>query len=779
MQIEILGKTASELMEISKSMILSLNEEEMKAVQDHYRKLGRNPTEIEIESIAQTWSEHCKHKIFSSLIEYEEGGRKEEIDGLFSTYIRKATEEIGRNRSDLVSVFKDNAGIVSFDGNHDIAFKAETHNHPSALDPFGGASTGVGGVIRDVLGAGLGAKPIFSTDVFCFAPPDSKEVPEGVLHPKRILRGVVAGVRDYGNPIGIPTINGSVQFHESYMGSPLVFCGTVGIMPKGMHEKKVEKGDLIVVIGGRTGRDGIHGATFSSAELKKDSPTSAVQIGAPIEEKKVIDVVLKARDRRLYNHITDCGGGGFSSAIGETAKNGCIVYLDKVPLKYSGLEPWEIWLSESQERMILSIKAEKLQEFLEICSDEDVEAAVIGEHTNDKMIILMHKGKPAGELDCEFLHNGVPKQKRRAVWAPKKIMEPDFPEGSTEEWLKRILSSWTVCSKEFIIRQYDHEVQANTVLKPLAGYDGPSDAAVVKPLNDSSRCIAVSNGINPLYSTVDAYWMAASCIDEALRNIIASGGSAEKTFILDNFCAGSPDEEKLGEVVRAAKACYDFATAFGVPFISGKDSFYNEFRAGSRTIPVPSTLLISAISVTEAERITSMDAKEAGNLVYALGETLDELGGSQYYYLQGFKSGNVPRVNAAKAKKLFSSLSKAMGSGLVRSCHDCSEGGLAVALAEMAFAGNLGMKIDLRKAATELKRNDKIMFSESNSRFVVEVRPDKKEQFEKNMEGSAISNIGNITEERNFAVTGLDGKIVCNVPIEELKEAWQRPMKKW
>lgn len=775
--IDILGKSAEELAETSRKMLLSLNEEEMKAIQAHYEKLGRNPTDVELEAIAQTWSEHCKHKIFNGIIDYEENGRKETIDSLFNSYIRKATDEIKRN--DLVSVFKDNAGIVSFDKNHDIAFKAETHNHPSALDPFGGASTGVGGVIRDVLGAGLGAKPIFNTDVFCVAPPDLPP-PDGILHPKRILKGVIAGVRDYGNPVGIPTINGSVHFHESFL-TPLVFCGTAGIMPKGMHEKKTWKGDIIVVIGGRTGRDGIHGATFSSAELGKNSPTSAVQIGSPIEEKKVMDAILKARDRKLYNHITDCGGGGFSSAIGETARNtGCIVHLDKAPLKYPGLEPWEIWLSESQERMVVAMKRENLGEFMEICEGEGVEAAAIGEYTDDRKITLKYREETVAELDCGFLHDGVPRQRRKAVWKKKNFREPDFPDiekGSAEDWLKKILASWAVCSKEFIIRQYDHEVQANTVLKPLSGYSGPSDAAIVKPLHNSSRCIVVSNGINPLYSTVDAYWMAASCIDEALRNIIASGGSVESSYMLDNFCLGAPNEENLAELVRAAKACYDFATAFGVPFISGKDSFYNEFRLANKTVSILPTLLISAVSITDAKRITSMDAKEEGSLIYVLGETFDELGGSQYYYLQDFNSGNAPEVNAERAKKLFSSLGKAIEAGLVKSCHDCSEGGLAAALAEMAFAGNLGMSVDLRKVPTALKRNDKIMFSESNSRFVAEVSPGKKDDFEKSMKGSIISNIGRLTKEKDFAVTGLSGKEICNIPIDELKEAWQKPMR--
>lgn len=769
-EISILNKDDAELEEISKRMLLSLSLEEMKAIQSYYKKLKRNPTDVELETIAQTWSEHCKHKIFNGVIEYEETGKKEIINSLFRTYIRGATEKLKNDF--LVSVFSDNAGIISFDGDHDIAFKVETHNHPSALDPYGGAGTGVGGVIRDVLGAGLGAKPIFNTDVFCFAPPDMKP-PEGVLHPKRIFLGVVAGVRDYGNPMGIPTINGSIHFHESFL-APLVFCGTAGIMPKNMHKKKAMPGDLIVAVGGRTGRDGVHGATFSSTELEETSPTSAVQIGSPIEEKKVLDAILQARDSGLYSCITDCGAGGFSSAVGEMARDtGCLVDLEKAPLKYAGLEPWEIWVSESQERMIVAVKPPNLREFLDVCKGEDVEAAVIGKFTSDKKITLRFKGKIVCVLDCNFLHNGNPVTTKRAVWRKKNFPEPDGEKDLTG-CLKRILSSWTVCSKEFVVRQYDHEVQGTSVLKPLQGVynDGPGDASIVRPFFDSDRGIIVSNGTNPLYGLIDPYWMAASGIDEALRNIIAVGGSLKQTAILDNFCLGRPNEEKLGDLVRAAKGCYDFSTGFGVPFISGKDSLHNEIKTGNRTVSVPITLLISAISVMpDIKKAVSMDFKKADNLVYIIGETLDELGGSQYYYLRGYTGNNVPKVDAKKAKLIFDSLGNATSMGMVKSCHDCSEGGLAVAAAEMAFAGDLGAEIDLKKIGT---RNDSILFSESNSRFIVEVDPEMKEEFEAAMNGNGTE-IGYTTDEKKFVVRS-NGKKIIDADIEELREAWKRPL---
>lgn len=770
-EITILNKSDDELAEISKRMLLSLSLEEMKTIQNYYKKLKRNPTDVEMETLAQTWSEHCKHKIFNGTIQYEENGTREDINSLFRTYIKGATEKI---KSDfLVSVFSDNAGIISFDEEHDIAFKVETHNHPSALDPYGGAGTGVGGVIRDVLGAGLGAKPIFNTDVFCFAPPDMKP-PENVLHPKRIFLGVVAGVRDYGNPMGIPTINGSIHFHESFI-APLVFCGTAGIMPKNMHRKKVLPGDLIVVIGGRTGRDGVHGATFSSAELEETSPTSAVQIGSPIEEKKVLDAILAARDRRLYNCITDCGAGGFSSAVGEMARDtGCIVDLEKAPLKYAGLQPWEIWVSESQERMIVSVKPANLKEFLDVCKGEDAEAAVIGKFTSDRKITIRFKGKIAGVLDCDFLHNGNPLVTKKAVWKKKTFKEPAEEKDMTK-WLKKILSSWSVCSKEFVVRQYDHEVQGTGVLKPMQGVynDGPGDASIVRPLFDSDRGVIVSNGINPLYGLIDPYWMAASGIDEALRNIIAVGGSLRQTAILDNFCLGSPNEEKLGGLVRAAKACYDFSTGFGVPFISGKDSLHNEIKTGNKKVSVPITLLISAISVMpDIKKAVSMDFKKAGNIVYIVGDTLDELGGSQYYYLRGFTGNNVPKVNSKKARQIFDCLSNATSMGLVKSCHDCSEGGIAVALAEMAFAGDMGAEIELKRIAGT--RNDIILFSESNSRFIAEIEPELKEEFEAIMNGNATE-VGHTTAGKKFIVKN-NGKKIIDVDIGELRDAWKRPL---
>jgi phosphoribosylformylglycinamidine synthase len=687
-----------------------------------------------------------------------------------------------------LSVFKDNAGVIDFDQDNALAFKVETHNHPSALEPYGGAGTGIGGVIRDILGVGLGAKPVANTDVFCFGPPDTSfnNISEHILHPKRIAKGVVAGVRDYGNRMGIPTVNGAVVFAESYIYNPLVFCGTVGIMPKKYIEKKVFPGDLVLAVGGRTGRDGIHGATFSSIELDKDTEISAVQIGNPIIEKKVTDTLLQARDAGLYNAVTDCGAGGFSSAVGELGEEcGVKVYLDKAPLKYQGLLPWEIWVSESQERMVLAVPPKNLDAILQIFSSENVEATVIGEFTNTHTLELYYGTDKVADLDMKFLHDGVPKYVRKAIWKqPKTVSVPRSAVGSKinlGKTLNNILALPTVASKEWIIRQYDHEVQGGSIVKPLTGIanDGPSDAAVNRPDLNLWKGFAVANGINPRYGLIDPYWMTASVIDEALRNITCVGGDLQKTALLDNFCWGNPNkEEQLGGIVRAAKACYDAAMVYKTPFISGKDSLNNEYSLKGKSISIAPTMLISAISVVNDVRdCLTMDAKKSDNLLYLLGDTYNELGGSQYYALSDHLGNNVPKVDFLKARALMISLGKAISRKLVCSCHDLSEGGLAVAAAEMAFAGGLGMELRLadgrwQMAGKEL-RDDTIMFSESNSRFLVEVSPKQAKTFEKTMQGTSFNCIGKVRSDKNFVVKGLKNTIIIKENITALKEAWQ------
>lgn len=792
--IEIIGADDETLLRISKERTLSLNLAEMKKAVNYFRKKGRNPTDVELETLAQTWSEHCKHKVFNGIIDYTENGRRETIDNLFKQTIVGATKKIREKRGKkdwCVSVFSDNAGVIEFDEKNHFVFKVETHNHPSALDPYGGANTGIGGVIRDPLGTGLGATPIFNTDVFCFAPPDlpHDEVPKGVLHPKRIMKGVVAGVRDYGNRMGIPTINGSLHFDMRYLGNPIVYCGTGGLLPVDRVIKKPRKGDNIVAVGGRTGRDGIHGATFSSVELDDESEVTssgAVQIGNAIVEKKAMDVILQAREELLYDCITDCGAGGFSSAVGEMGENtGAELHLEKAPLKYGGLAPWEILLSEAQERMVLSVPQKNLKRFMKLCANEDVEATVIGKFTDTKRFVVKYDGEVVADMDMKFLHGGVPRFPRPAVWNTKKLEEPKLEATSNlTPWLLKILGSYNVASKEWVVRQYDHEVQGASVLKPLTGAedDGPADASVVAPQPGSNKGIAVSNGICIRYGDIDAYWMAAGAIDEAMRNVVAVGGDPDRTAILDNFVWGNPDKpDRLGDLVRASRACYDSAVALGTPFISGKDSFYNEFAKGDggETIAIPPTLLISASAIVhDVRKCVTMDFKKAGNSIFIVGETRDEMGGSQYYQERGFIGNKVPQVDLKMAKKTFGAIHRVIKAGNLRACHDCSDGGIAVAIAEMAFAGNLGATVEGKKIprAKSVKRDDALLFSESNTRFIVEVEPAAEKAFMDKMKGVPCAKIGVVEKGKTVAIKGLAGKPVINASVNKLKKAWKEPL---
>ncbi len=799
--IDLINASDKELKQISIQMQLYLNIVEMRTIKDFFSSLNRNPTDCELETIAQTWSEHCNHKTLRGNIHYTENtfkdGRivKKEIfiKNLLKQTIMKVTRLL--KKSWCVSVFQDNSGIIRFDDKNNICFKVETHNHPSALEPFGGANTGIGGVIRDCLGTGLGAKPILNTDIFCFAYPDHpfKKVPAGLLHPKRVIKGVVSGVRDYGNKMGIPTVNGSVLFHDRFLGNPLVYCGTIGIMPKSKSFKRVNKSDLIVVVGGRTGRDGIHGATFSSSDLTHESEevsSGAVQIGNPIEEKKVTDVILKARDKNLYTAITDCGAGGLSSAVGEMGSIlGARVDLEKVPLKYDGLTYDEIWISESQERMVLSVQPRKINSLIKLFEEEDVEATVIGEFTGSKKLELFFHAHKVCDLDMDFLHDGVPRLEKKAEFSEPVPSKITFKQPKDlGAFLNKLLASYDICSKEWIIRQYDHEVQGSSVIKPLTGIvnDGPSDASVVRPVLNSKKAVAVSNGINFRYGMIDPFWMAASAIDEALRQIVCVGGSIERLAILDNFCWGNPDKpDKLGSLVRCAFGCYYAAGDFGVPFISGKDSLYNEFVSGKQTIDIPGTILISAMSVMDdATKAISMDFKNKGNLIYIVGNTFDELGASHYLDIINKDSTFVPKVNAKNAKKTMIKLHKAINKGLVKSCHDCSEGGMAVAVAEMCFAGAFGAKIDLTNVPfkainqSELEdRDDVVLFSQSNSRFIIEVDPGNKAVLEETLKGVVFSPIGEVTGEKFLEIQGFSKKAIIKEDIFKLKESWQKTLR--
>jgi phosphoribosylformylglycinamidine synthase II len=778
-----------QLMALSKDKDLFLTLIEMQTIQTYFQAQGREPTDVELESLAQTWSEHCVHKTLKSSVDMTLDGKTTHYDNLLKETVFKSTQDL--NKPWCISVFSDNAGVVEFDEETAVCFKVETHNHPSALDPYGGAATGIGGVIRDPMGTGMGAKPVANTDVFCFGLPDKKldEIPKGILHPKRIMKGVVSGVRDYGNRMGIPTVNGAVYFDDRYLGNPLVYCGNLGILDKNKCFKHERSGNLVMVVGGRTGRDGIHGATFSSGEMTHEHESvfsHAVQIGNAITEKKTLDVLLQANAANLYESITDCGAGGLSSAIGEMgAELGADVDLDKVPLKYAGLNYTEIWISEAQERMVIAVKPENLEAIQAIFDAEDVESTVVGTFTDTKKLVMRYQGEQVCELDMDFLHDGVPKYSRQGVWNTLSLTEPAL-ETKTDytDDLTQILSSYNVASKEWVIRQYDHEVQGGSVVKPLTGVnnDGPSDAAVVRPKLESDKAVAMSCGMNPCYGDIDPYWMALAGIDEAVRNLICVGARPDRIALLDNFCWGNCNKpEVFGSLVRASQACYDGAMAFSAPFISGKDSLNNEFACeDGTTICIPATLLISAMSlVDDAKQCVTMDAKKAGNHMFVVGLTLDELGGSHYYKIHDELGANVPKVDLTLAPKLAKKMYDAISSGLVASCHDCSEGGLAVALAEMGFAGGLGLDISLKALPVSEDCQSAVsqLFSESNSRYVVEVEPDKAEAFKQIMSDVPSACVGLVTQDAILHITDANNSTVIKADLAVLKEAWQAPLR--
>jgi phosphoribosylformylglycinamidine synthase len=732
----------SELMAISRDRQLSLSLDEMKALKSHYKKLGRPATDIELETFAQTWSEHCCHKTFRGDVEID--GKV--IRNLLKTTIAKVTSHL--NAPWCFSVFEDNAGIVHFEGDNAIAFKVETHNHPSALEPFGGAATGVGGVIRDILG--VWGEPIANTDVLCFGPLDYpyEKLPAGMKHPSFIYKYVTAGIGHYGNNMGIPTVNGAIYFDESYVGNPLVYCGTVGLVKKSKYKRDIKPGHAMILAGGKTGRDGIHGVTFASVELSTEQERSVVQIGDPIEEEKVKRAVISIRDKGLGSAITDLGGGGLSSAIGEMAEvGGCgaEVLLERVPLKHPGMEPWEIWTSESQERMLICCHRDDVEAILGVFEAEEVEAIVVGEFTDDNNLRLLHNGEKIGEIDVPFLFGSNIRTTRITSPSSRVFSEPDLKADDLATDLTTLLAMPNIASKENVIRTY----------------------AVIKPLFNSYKGVVISNGMNPEYGKIDPYQMAACAIDEAIRNNVAVGG--RRIALLDNFCWGNPERpDRMWGLVRAAQACHDVALEFETPFISGKDSLYNETELG----PITPTLLISGLGVIPDVRgAVSMDLKEAGNSLFIVGLTRNELGGSHYYKLKGFLGKNVPKVNAGEAKKAFGALTKAIDSGCVRSCHDLSEGGLAVAASEMAFSGGLGAEIDIGKMPIMggLKTGA-LLFSESQSRFLVEASDPK--EFNNLMEGTEFAMIGRTTAEKVLKVSQGETEVL-KADTDLLERSWK------
>ena len=792
-----------QLKRLSREGHLFLSLAEMKAIQSYFREQGREPTDAELETIAQTWSEHCVHKTLKSAVEVEvrdESGKtigtrryknliKETIfdstmalmgkasrvgtsENVTSTGGAAAGDSLRKADEFCLSVFADNAGVIAFDETDAVCFKVETHNHPSAIEPYGGSATGVGGVIRDILGTGLAARPVANTDVFCVGYPavkseagerfDPPALPKGVIHPRRVLQQIVAGVRDYGNRMGIPTVNGAVYFDNRYLGNPLVFCGCVGLIPRDKIQKAARPGDAVVVMGGRTGRDGIHGATFSSAELTDthaDEFSHAVQIGNAITEKKMSDVILQARDRGLFTAVTDCGAGGLSSAVGEMGeKVGAAVDLDRVPLKYAGLRYDEIWISEAQERMVLSVPAGRLDELLQLSADEDVETTVIGTFgTPGHELVLRYKDQEVGRLSMDFLHHGIPMPTRKAVVVertpapqPRGIRTGGPSAEDVRQRLLALLAHPNIASKHWIIRQYDHEVQGGSVIKPLIGprQIGPSDAAVIRPKLASHRGVVIGCGLAP--HVQDPYEMALAAIDEAVRNVVAVGADPSRVAILDNFCWPSVDDEvTMGTLVRACEACRDAALAYGIPFISGKDSLHNQFTNSEtgEVIRIPNTLLISAIGVIEdVRRCLTMDLKKPGNFLNSVELTPEARG------------------DLKQRATLHRIVSQFIREGRAVSCHDWSDGGALVAAAEMCIASGLGL--DFGKASLG---DD--WFTERVGGYWLEL-PDRSADEELNRRLKGVGQtieMATVTDRPDLVIPAEK----TEVSIEELTRAWR------
>jgi len=920
-----------ELMKLSREAHLFLSLAEMRAVQAEFRTLGREPTDIEIETIAQTWSEHCVHKTLKSRIVYRSDGvtkggsdgvaegrgrdakRRAEpgmfeirmgpsraddaptaadgpsasslrhsatasrpsdpidwtnrpghtvnadgsvtIDNLLKSTVAAATHELIAGGVDwALSVFKDNSGVISLDDEWGVCIKVETHNHPSAIEPYGGSATGIGGCIRDVMGTGLGARPIASTDVFCIASPGVREQPPGTLHPRRVLESVVAGVRDYGNRMGIPTVSGAVSFDDRYIGNPLVFCGCIGLIPRDRVVGAAEPGDRIIALGGRTGRDGIHGATFSSAELEQtaaDEFGHAVQIGNAIEEKRTLDAILRARDEGpggpLFHAITDCGAGGFSSAVGEMgAALGAEVHLDRAPLKYSGLSHAEIWISEAQERMVLAVPARNLERLRAICDQERVELADLGHFgTEGAELRLLYQGTQVGSLPMEFLHEGIPTPTREARWAGGDVVRAALrgssatPHGhSVTSSLLALLSHPDIASKHWIIRQYDHEVQGQTVLKPLVGpaSRGPGDASVLEPVAGSGRGIAISQGLQTGVGDPsvggDPYLMALAAIDECVRNLVCVGADPSRIAILDNFCWPSCEKpENMGALVRAAEGCYDGAKAYRTPFVSGKDSLNNQLKyidpasGESRVIEIPPTLLITGLGIVPSlSRCVTMDAKQAGNVLLLIGETRAPMGGSCYQRVFGLPtepegasagSWDVPRTDLDAGPRTARAVAELIRQGFVHAAHDCSDGGLLVAAAEMLIASGTAQPVEIPKGGgasgsgamdlaailrapaprggpapgatgtpplgldvsldNDMLEPHEVAFAETPSRYLVEIKKSdvaRVRQVLTDNGGIYSATLGTLADHGRLAWPGAD----VDVRVDELARAWLAPL---
>ncbi len=811
-----LERSDDALLALSRERLLALTLEEMRALRDFYRAsggdparraagLGPDPTDVELECLAQTWSEHCKHKIMNATVTYQEDGRPaEEIRSIFKTYIRGTTEAVDaairarEGKSWLVSVFHDNAGVIEATDRWHLVYKVETHNSPSALDPYGGAITGIVGVNRDPFGTGMGSDLLANTWGYCFGPPGwDGELPPGLLHPRRIRDGVHAGVIDGGNQSGIPYGRGWEIFDDRFLGKPLVYCGTVGRMPVTVdgapgEVKRARPGDRIVMVGGRIGKDGIHGATFSSAELTEESPVQAVQIGDPITQKMMFDFLLEARDRGLYSAITDNGAGGLSSSVGEMAKQpgGARLDLSRAPLKYQGLAPWEILVSEAQERMTLSVPPEKLPALLELAHLREVEATDLGAFTADPVLQVEHGGRVVARIPMTFLHDGDPEMRVDAVWTPPaRPSIPLAPAPSAAEGnalVAAFLARDNLRSAESLERTYDHEVKGLTVVKPWIGAhrDVPADAAVFQVAHDGSTTgYALAEAVFPTYSDADAHAMAQAGVDLALRRVLAAGARLDRVALLDNYCwpdplpgARNPDAaHKAAQLVRASRGLSESCRAHGTPLVSGKDSMKNDAVVGGRRISIPPTLLVSAIAVVrDVRRALTLEAGRAGTLLYAVGETADELGCTEWAAHRGVAGGGVPRCRPALFHSWYEKVAAAVASGLVAAAHAPGRGGLARSLFLLARASGLGLEADLSRLPGPAGLTwEARLFSESAGRLLLGVEPERAAALEAALTGVPHARIGSWREGGRLRVTAAGAPFV-DEDVALLARAWKR-----
>jgi len=804
------------LMQISNERNLALNVNDIPTIREYFldpirikerKEVGLfAPTDLELEYISQARSDHCNHNTFSGLFRYKdlETGISREINNLFKTYIKDPTLKIKAQKPWVISVLWDNAGTAKFDDNYQYVITGETHNSPSNMEAYGGAITGIVGIYRDPMGTGKGSKLIMGSFGFCtgFTGYDGSLRPR--LHPRRLLDGVVEGVKDGGNKSGIPTMFGQTYFHHGYMGKCLVFVTALGIMPMEIDgqradQKTITPGSLIVMSGGRVGKDGIHGVTASSEVFSSNTPIGHVQIGDPYTQKKMHDFLLEARDEGLIEYITDNGGGGLSSSVGETARSsgGCEVELEKVPLKYEGMDQWEIWVSESQERMTIAIRPEHIGRFMELSQHHGVESTIIGRYTNSGKLHIRYNGITCAYIDLDLLTVGFPQWEFDAEWQPPErrgLYEPVLTTPTAmNDLLLDILQRPNICSKEWIFRQYDHEVQGTSVVKPLVGLhrDVPTDATVLRPLLHSERGLVFTQAIIPAYSFIDAYHMTACTIDEAIRRVVAVGGDLSQVGGIDNFCwpdiqyhpTKNPDGKfKAAQLVRSCRAMADMCDFYQMPLLSGKDSMYIDGHLQGRygethKISGPETLQFAISTIIEdVKKSVTLEPKVAGDIIYVIGETRNELGASEYYEHLGYLGNRVPHVIMEETKPLYEKLAQAIQEGIIASAHGIYRGGLAVHLSLMVMASDLGIQVELKNVSPKMSlREDVLLFSESAGRFIVTIDPIHQKAFEVLFSDAAIYQVGKVMNDRNLTIIGNNNEKIITLPISSLRDAWKKP----